>query len=307
MPGRFRFKGTAIGAGGHVSVPFNDVIEVQAVSALPEIGGYGSARSVDFSFRGILRFDLAYSEVVGSTCNDDDRNPVLSTRVNATVEGLNIMDMVTADRIVSHLVSTFKGEGPGEPSVLFLGSHFENLRVAGIPVKVTLAVDVLDKYNTYKSLREAYGHEDSVRDLFGDAAFKERIHEAPAKVAQWFSHAAAAQPEMPANNGISRVSLVRRLEPDRIAAQRRLHTISQRPDGNNKASIMAFSDTRAASEESALYGNPDEIARKLEKLRDMGVEYVLLNGGGTSRDNLRRFAKEVMPAFRTEPEMRAAG
>ena len=93
----------------------------------------------------------------------------------------------------------------------------------------------------------------------------------------------------------------------RIAAQRRLHAISQRPDGNNKASIMAFSDTRAASEESALYGNPDEIARKIERLRDMGVEYILLNGGGTSRDNLRRFAKEVMPAFRTEPEMRAAG
>ena len=93
----------------------------------------------------------------------------------------------------------------------------------------------------------------------------------------------------------------------RIAGQRRLHAISQRPDGNNTASIMAFSDTRAASEESALYGNPDEIARKVEKLRDMGVEYILLNGGGTSRENLRRFAKEVMPAFRTEPEMRAAG
>jgi hypothetical protein len=39
----------------------------------------------------------------------------------------------------------------------------------------------------------------------------------------------------------------------------------------------------------------------------MGVEYILLNGGGTSRDNLRRFAKEVMPAFRTEPELRAGG
>jgi alkanesulfonate monooxygenase SsuD/methylene tetrahydromethanopterin reductase-like flavin-dependent oxidoreductase (luciferase family) len=69
---------------------------------------------------------------------------------------------------------------------------------------------------------------------------------------------------------------------------------------------MAFSDTRAASEESALYGSPDEIAAKLEVLQKMGVEYVLLNGGGTSRENLRRFAKEVMPAFRTEPE-RAAG
>ena len=45
---------------------------------------------------------------------------------------------------------------------------------------------------------------------------------------------------------------------------------------------MAYSDTREASEESALYGTPDEIARKLEKLRGLGVEYVLLNGGGWS-------------------------
>jgi len=86
----------------------------------------------------------------------------------------------------------------------------------------------------------------------------------------------------------------------RITAQRRLHAISQRPDGNNTASIMAFSDTREASEESALYGTPDEICRKIETLRSQGVEYVLLNGGGTSRQNLQRFAREVMPHFRTE-------
>lgn len=93
----------------------------------------------------------------------------------------------------------------------------------------------------------------------------------------------------------------------RLVAQRRMTEISQRPDGKNTASIMAYSDTKAASEASALYGSPDEIARKLETLRDMGVEYVLLNGGGTSRDNLRRFAREVMPAFRTEPALRQAG
>jgi alkanesulfonate monooxygenase SsuD/methylene tetrahydromethanopterin reductase-like flavin-dependent oxidoreductase (luciferase family) len=92
----------------------------------------------------------------------------------------------------------------------------------------------------------------------------------------------------------------------RLMAQRRLHTISQTPDNNNKASIMAFSDTREASEESALYGTPDQICRKIEKLRDMGVEYLLLNGGGTSRENLRRFAKEVMPHFRTESRRQAA-
>ena len=86
----------------------------------------------------------------------------------------------------------------------------------------------------------------------------------------------------------------------RITGQRRLHAISQRPDGNNTASIMAFSDTREASEESALYGTPDEICRKIERLQAQGIEYLLLNGGGTSRENLRRFAKEVMPHFQTK-------
>jgi alkanesulfonate monooxygenase SsuD/methylene tetrahydromethanopterin reductase-like flavin-dependent oxidoreductase (luciferase family) len=92
----------------------------------------------------------------------------------------------------------------------------------------------------------------------------------------------------------------------RLEAQRRLTAISQRPDGKNTASILAFSDTREASEESALYGTPDELAAKIEKLQAQGAEYVLLNGGGSSRDNLRRFAHEVMPAF-AKGSLRAVG
>ena len=73
---------------------------------------------------------------------------------------------------------------------------------------------------------------------------------------------------------------------------------------------MAFSDTREASEESALYGSPDEIAAKVEKLRSLGVEYILLNGGGVSghaNETLRRFASEVMPAFADKAPMRVVG
>jgi 2-iminoacetate synthase ThiH len=91
-----------------------------------------------------------------------------------------------------------------------------------------------------------------------------------------------------------------------MAAQRRLHDISQIPGGNNTASIMAFSDTREANEEATLFGTPDEIIRKVQRLRDQGVEYILLNGGGTSRENLRRFAREVMPHFKGEPKRQAA-
>jgi alkanesulfonate monooxygenase SsuD/methylene tetrahydromethanopterin reductase-like flavin-dependent oxidoreductase (luciferase family) len=117
----------------------------------------------------------------------------------------------------------------------------------------------------------------------------------------------------PSQVGVARAFHVARDHADkeaalerRIAGQRRMHAISQRPDGNNTASIMAFSDTREASEESALYGSPEEICRKIQRLKDAGVEYVLLNGGGTSRENLRRFAREVMPHFRQAPRRQAA-
>jgi len=106
-----------------------------------------------------------------------------------------------------------------------------------------------------------------------------------------------------ANDDADRAAALER----RLVAQRRMTAISQRPDGNNKASILAFSDTREASEESALYGTPDQIAEKLDRLRELGVEYVLLNGGGPSRDNLRRFARALMPAYADAAKMRVVG
>ena len=121
----------------------------------------------------------------------------------------------------------------------------------------------------------------------------------------------------PANVGVARAFFVAKDAADkeaalerRMEAQRRLEAISSAPGTKNTASIMAYSDTREASEESALYGNPDEIAAKCEKLHKLGVEFVLLNGGGVSghaNESLRRFAREVMPAFVDKTQMRDAG
>jgi alkanesulfonate monooxygenase SsuD/methylene tetrahydromethanopterin reductase-like flavin-dependent oxidoreductase (luciferase family) len=82
----------------------------------------------------------------------------------------------------------------------------------------------------------------------------------------------------------------------RIAARRRTEALAQTPDGGNPASIMSYADTPEAAEESALFGTPEEIAAKLEALRRLGAEYVLLNATGGA-ETLRRFAREVMPAF----------
>jgi alkanesulfonate monooxygenase SsuD/methylene tetrahydromethanopterin reductase-like flavin-dependent oxidoreductase (luciferase family) len=94
---------------------------------------------------------------------------------------------------------------------------------------------------------------------------------------------------------------------NRLAATRRMTNLAQTPSGDSKSSMVSFADTREASERSALFGGPDEIAAKLAFFRDAGVTNLLLNNAAGSRDHLRRFAREVMPAFSEPAKMRVAG
>jgi alkanesulfonate monooxygenase SsuD/methylene tetrahydromethanopterin reductase-like flavin-dependent oxidoreductase (luciferase family) len=82
----------------------------------------------------------------------------------------------------------------------------------------------------------------------------------------------------------------------RMAGRRRTQRLAQRPN---------FADTREAAETGTLYGTPDEISTKLQALRAVGAEYVLLNSPG-GLPSLRRFAQEVLPAFAGEPLLRTA-
>ena len=90
----------------------------------------------------------------------------------------------------------------------------------------------------------------------------------------------------------------------RMRGRQRIDRLAQRPDGQNKASIMSYADTYEAAEAGALYGSPDEIIAKLQALQDLGAEYMLLNTAGGIQ-SLRRFAKEVMPTFSHQPALKA--
>src|SRR6185503_7938179 len=85
----------------------------------------------------------------------------------------------------------------------------------------------------------------------------------------------------------------------RLANQQRMSKLAD-PAGTGKSSMLSFDHTLDAAAESAMFGTPDEVAAKLEALRAAGVARVLLNGPAGSRENLRRFAREVMPAFSGE-------
>jgi alkanesulfonate monooxygenase SsuD/methylene tetrahydromethanopterin reductase-like flavin-dependent oxidoreductase (luciferase family) len=89
----------------------------------------------------------------------------------------------------------------------------------------------------------------------------------------------------------------------RLANRVRQLRLATRPDGTvHGGPDRATGDPRAVNEASAMYGNPDHIAERLDELRRAGAGYVLINGGGAgggprSRESLRRFAREVMPSF----------
>ncbi len=216
MPSRFRFHGYAIGAAGRIQKPFYELIEVQAATALPPIGGHGTAHSRGFQHREILRFDLAHTEVTGTPCphdcDDDPQRAVYSTRITSTVEGVNILGMVTVDRVVATLSSTYTPASDGEPSVKLIGTRFENLRIAGIPVEVDLACDVFDRYDTHRTLVNAYRTDEKTRALIDQLASKDRSKDAPPEVQRCLPIPGDGK-ELPASRGITVVSLVRGLTP----------------------------------------------------------------------------------------------
>src|SRR5919109_1864729 len=79
----------------------------------------------------------------------------------------------------------------------------------------------------------------------------------------------------------------------RMAGRRRVDRLARRRD---QARVMSDGEVREVAEAGTLYGTPDDIAAKLQALRDVGAEYVLLNSAG-GLASLRRFAHELMPAF----------
>jgi alkanesulfonate monooxygenase SsuD/methylene tetrahydromethanopterin reductase-like flavin-dependent oxidoreductase (luciferase family) len=80
----------------------------------------------------------------------------------------------------------------------------------------------------------------------------------------------------------------------------RILSVARWPDHAGGSHILAYDHTPEEIEAASLVGTPDEIMRKLEALRRVGVDYVIMSCG-SSRESLRRFAREIMPAFAGEP------
>lgn len=197
----FHYHALAHAFSAHFTRPFDELIEVQAASALPITGGHGNARVDNFQFREFISFRKGYTHVSGALQEDDGSN---NTLVTATVEGLNLLDIVTADRIVARVYSKH-GADDREAKFTIVGSKFENLRIAGCDVKIELDMAPFEKVPTFE---EALKDFDNKGDFYKIASDPFKTEEAIKK---------------PGQNGAFLCSCVKEMETSCAGVERKGH------------------------------------------------------------------------------------
>ena len=149
---RYLHHASAVAAWGQITRPFCEPIPSQAALALPVTGGYGSARVGGFRFKEILSFGAAYTEVIGSEHGPEGPFDTLAL---CAIEKLNILDIVTCDRLVARISSTRIVNDP-EPEITTVGSRFERLRIGNhFFEELDLGAGVVCECVTWKKLQAA--------------------------------------------------------------------------------------------------------------------------------------------------------
>ena len=130
----FYFHADANALGGFIEKPFPRIIPSQASVSLPVVGGLATTRTEAFNFGEMVSCRSAYTRVSGSQIAQDGP---WSMTVTSVVEGLNILEVITAERLVAQV----SVEYPRDDSYLkvsLAGSSFDSLRLGGCDATPTL-------------------------------------------------------------------------------------------------------------------------------------------------------------------------
>ena len=121
---------------GHLQRPIDQKIERHAPVTLKDRrGGHLTRFTEDVSIEGLITFTKGHTRVSGARSLKNNGWVTLS---NSVIEGLNVFEIITADRVVSQVSTNHPYENGHVPHVTFLGTQFRNLQVSGVPVRLTL-------------------------------------------------------------------------------------------------------------------------------------------------------------------------
>lgn len=198
-----------------------DLPVVAAIELKPE-GGLHTAREETFRFDSMVSARSVQSVVSGAGNEDGESIDELASVV---VEDLNVLGVLTADRIVARIAAVHRKNGP--PSITPLGSHFENLRIAGKRIDLDLAIDTFTRFDTAEKLHTAYQtNDDGFREEFAALSLLGKIKTIPERLHRYFPSGAKEPAEaLPAENDVIRVGLVRRIEGVPAGAESHGHVI----------------------------------------------------------------------------------
>jgi hypothetical protein len=125
---------------GELHRPFKQVITPQALAQLHPTGGYLDQDGEAFGAERAIAYDSAYTHVSGSL--ETKPNGGWCTLTTCAIVNLNILEIVTADRIVSQIFTEHPLVGY-VPRISFLATRFENLRIAGHKVELDWDMNML--------------------------------------------------------------------------------------------------------------------------------------------------------------------
>jgi hypothetical protein len=152
-----------------IKQPLQEVVRPRAQVKLCERGegSYHQFKYAEpFRLDGIISYESGYTQIAGH--KSAKPNHGYSTLTMGVIEGLNVLEMITADRIVARISTDHPVNGQ-VPSVNFLGTRFENLRIAGHRVEVEPFLEILgdrpDKDRSYFDEEPVLGR---LRDQYGN-------------------------------------------------------------------------------------------------------------------------------------------
>ena len=137
----FHYHADASPLGGHITHPFEKVVHTQASTSLAQAGGHAESRIDSYQLDNTVTVmsGPAYSHTTGVL---NKTTGAWTTLVTSVVENLNVLEVVTADRIVSKLHVEYPQEGD-HPRISIIGSKFVNLCVNGESINPVLDIDLL--------------------------------------------------------------------------------------------------------------------------------------------------------------------
>jgi hypothetical protein len=179
------FHAEAYVLSGELKHPIEQPIQHQARVVLEKThdDGHITQSVKETTLEGLISFKSGHSRASGNKIlkrdlwgNDHSGWVTLSTSV---IEGLNVFEVITADRVVAQVSTEHAMQNGHVPKVTFLGTRFENLRVGGYPVQVELDLGICgDKPQGDQPYLEDNGFLDRVLRQLGSIARAKGLPEA---------------------------------------------------------------------------------------------------------------------------------